>query len=63
MNKQPHMHQKDMLKQNSVGCSIVTTGPGGTNAVSGVSCCWIDSIPMIFISGQVYLIKQLEKVE
>ena len=41
--------------KNSVGCSIVTTGPGGTNAVSGVSCCWIDSIPMIFISGQVYL--------
>ena len=41
--------------KNSVGCSIVTTGPGGTNSVSGVSCCWIDSIPMLFISGQVYL--------
>lgn len=41
--------------KNSIGCSIVTTGPGGTNSVSGVSCCWIDSIPMLFISGQVYL--------
>jgi|TARA_B110000259_G_scaffold2368_1_gene2810 acetolactate synthase-1/2/3 large subunit len=42
-------------QKNSIGCSIVTTGPGGTNAVSGVSCCWVDSIPMVFISGQVYL--------
>ena len=42
-------------QKNSIGCSIVTTGPGGTNAISGVSCCWVDSIPMVFISGQVYL--------
>ncbi len=31
----------------------VTTGPGGTNAVTGVTGAWIDSIPMIVISGQV----------
>ena len=36
-----------------IGCCCVTTGPGGTNSVTGVSCAWIDSTPVIFISGQV----------
>ncbi len=31
----------------------VTTGPGGTNALTGVIGAWLDSIPMIVISGQV----------
>lgn len=31
----------------------VTSGPGGTNAVTGVIGAWIDSVPMIIISGQV----------
>jgi acetolactate synthase-1/2/3 large subunit len=31
----------------------VTSGPGGTNALTGVLCAWLDSIPMIVISGQV----------
>ena len=31
----------------------VTTGPGGTNALTGVMGSWVDSIPMIVISGQV----------
>jgi len=31
----------------------VTSGPGGTNAITGVLCAWLDSIPMIIISGQV----------
>lgn len=31
----------------------VTTGPGGTNALTGVMGAWLDSIPMIVISGQV----------
>jgi acetolactate synthase-1/2/3 large subunit len=37
---------------NKLGCAIVTTGPGGTNAVTGVACAWIESSPVIFISGQ-----------
>ena len=41
--------------RNKPGAAIVTTGPGGTNCVSGVACCWIDSVPAIFISGQVFL--------
>ena len=40
---------------NKPGAAIVTTGPGGTNTTSGVACCWIDSVPAIFISGQVFL--------
>lgn len=31
----------------------VTTGPGGTNALTGVLGAWLDSIPMLVISGQV----------
>ena len=41
--------------RNKPGAALVTTGPGGTNATSGVACCWIDSVPAIFISGQVFL--------
>ena len=40
--------------KKDVGAALVTTGPGGTNAITGVSCAWIDSIPVIFISGQVF---------
>lgn len=35
------------------GVALVTSGPGGTNATTGVCGAWIDSIPTIFISGQV----------
>lgn len=37
----------------NLGVSLVTTGPGGTNAVTGVAAAWIDSIPCMVISGQV----------
>jgi len=40
---------------DQIGASIVTTGPGGTNAITGVLGCWLDSIPSIVISGQVSL--------
>ena len=39
--------------KNNAGCILVTTGPGGTNALTGVLCAFQDSIPMIIISGQV----------
>ena len=35
------------------GVVSVTTGPGGTNAVTGVAGAWLDSIPMLVISGQI----------
>jgi len=37
----------------NLGAVVVTTGPGGTNAITGLYGAWIDSIPVIFISGQV----------
>lgn len=37
---------------NGIGACIVTTGPGGTNALTGVSAAYLDSIPCIYISGQ-----------
>ncbi|MBP2636944.1 MAG: thiamine pyrophosphate-binding protein [Firmicutes bacterium] len=37
----------------NLGVAMVTTGPGGTNAVTGVAAAWIDSIPCVVISGQV----------
>ena len=38
---------------NKIGVAYVTTGPGGTNAISGVYGAWVDSIPTLTISGQV----------
>ena len=38
---------------NGLGVCMVTTGPGGTNAVTGVTGAWLDSTPTLFISGQV----------
>ena len=35
------------------GVVCVTTGPGGTNALTGVLGAWLDSVPMIVISGQI----------
>ena len=36
-----------------LACLCVTSGPGGTNAVTGVVGGWLDSIPMLILSGQV----------
>lgn len=38
---------------NKPACVLVTTGPGGTNALTGVLCAYLDSLSMIVISGQV----------
>jgi len=38
---------------NGLGAALVTTGPGGTNAVTAVAAAWLDSTPCVFISGQV----------
>lgn len=38
---------------NKIAVTCVTTGPGGTNAITGVVGGWLDSIPMLILSGQV----------
>ena len=38
---------------NNLGVALVTTGPGGTNALTGVTGAWLDSTPVLVISGQV----------
>ena len=38
---------------NKIAAVCVTTGPGGTNALTGVVGGWLDSVPMFIISGQV----------
>jgi len=40
-------------KNPGFGVALVTTGPGATNVVTAVAGAWIDSIPMLIISGQV----------
>ncbi len=36
-----------------LGVCLVTAGPGGTNAITGVAGAWLDSTPMLVLSGQV----------
>lgn len=36
-----------------LGVCMVTTGPGATNAITGLTSAWLDSIPCLFLSGQV----------
>ena len=38
---------------NKLGVCLLTSGPGGTNALTGTLCSWLDSIPVLNLSGQV----------
>ena len=38
---------------NRMAAVCVTSGPGATNAITGTLCAWMDSIPMLVLSGQV----------
>ena len=37
---------------NNLGVVMVTAGPGGTNTMTGVAAAWLDSTPVLFLSGQ-----------
>jgi len=38
---------------NTLGVGMVTSGPAGTNAITGAAGAWLDSMPCLFLSGQV----------
>src|SRR5580658_8691682 len=38
---------------NNLGAALFTTGPGSTNAITGLAGAWLDSTPCLFVSGQV----------
>jgi acetolactate synthase-1/2/3 large subunit len=54
-HEQGAAHAADGYSRSShkVGVCLVTSGPGLTNAVTGIATAYMDSIPMIIISGQV----------
>ena len=41
--------------RDSFGAAVVSSGPGGTNTITGVSGAWLDHVPHITISGQAFL--------
>ena len=41
------------MEKNSLGVCLVTTGPGGTNALTAAGAAYVDSTPVLFITGQV----------
>ena len=54
-HEQAAVHAADGYARSSdkVGVALVTSGPGLTNAVTGIATAYLDSIPMVVISGQV----------
>ncbi|MFZ6802078.1 acetolactate synthase 3 catalytic subunit [Undibacterium sp. Di24W] len=54
-HEQAAIHAADAYSRssNKIGVALVTSGPGVTNAVTGLATAYMDSIPMIVISGQV----------
>jgi acetolactate synthase-1/2/3 large subunit len=54
-HEQAAIHAADAYSRSSkrVGVAVVTSGPGVTNAVTGLATAYMDSIPMVVISGQV----------
>lgn len=41
------------MEKNNLGVCLVTTGPGGTNALTAAGAAYVDSTPVLFITGQV----------
>src|ERR671922_2070182 len=54
-HEQGAVHAADGYSRSSqkVGVALVTSGPGVTNAVTGIATAYMDSIPMVIITGQV----------
>jgi acetolactate synthase-1/2/3 large subunit len=54
-HEQAAVHAADAYARatGKVGVALVTSGPGATNAVTGIATAYMDSIPMVVLSGQV----------
>ncbi|GAB4056643.1 biosynthetic-type acetolactate synthase large subunit [Uliginosibacterium sediminicola] len=54
-HEQAAVHAADGYSRSTerVGVALVTSGPGATNAVTGIATAYMDSIPLVIISGQV----------
>jgi acetolactate synthase-1/2/3 large subunit len=54
-HEQAAVHAADAYSRssNKIGVAMVTSGPGVTNAVTGIATAYMDSVPMVIISGQV----------
>ena len=54
-HEQAAVHAADAYSRSSkrIGVALVTSGPGVTNAVTGIATAYMDSIPLVIISGQV----------
>ena len=58
-HEQAAVHAADGFSRatGKVGTALVTSGPGATNAITGIATAYMDSIPLVVISGQVALTK------
>ena len=58
-HEQAAVHAADGFSRatGEVGTALVTSGPGATNAITGIATAYMDSIPLVVISGQVPLTK------
>jgi acetolactate synthase-1/2/3 large subunit len=54
-HEQAAVHAADGFARSTekVGVALVTSGPGATNAITGIATAYCDSVPMVIISGQV----------
>ncbi|PKO26113.1 MAG: acetolactate synthase 3 large subunit [Betaproteobacteria bacterium HGW-Betaproteobacteria-8] len=54
-HEQAAVHAADAYSRatGEVGVALVTSGPGATNAITGIATAYMDSIPLVVISGQV----------
>ena len=54
-HEQAAVHAADAYSRSSqkVGVALVTSGPGATNAITGIATAYMDSIPLVILSGQV----------
>lgn len=54
-HEQAAVHMADGYARSTgkIGCVLVTSGPGATNAITGILTAYTDSVPMVIISGQV----------